>query len=129
LAEKFVQIKTRTNQEWTDVAVHFPAHFDMIYVKVCKKIVKFVNKNTYGKENHHKNETFGDECYLKANEKYHKLRRNIVYYNLSRFNPKYQGQTHVSIDGNTFVALPQTYWHKWLYGYAVQTCAQLLWVL
>ena len=125
LTTKFKQFKTRTNQEWTDMAVHFPGHFDMIHVKVCSKILKFVDKNTYGKENHYKKETFGDYCYLKANEKYDKLRRNIVYSNLSRFNPKYQGQKHVSIDGNTFVALPQKYWHEWHYG--IQGCAPLHW--
>ena len=123
LTTKFEQFKTRSNKKWIDVAIHFPSHFGMIHVKVCSKIIKV--KNTYGKENHYKKETFGDYCYLKANEKYDKLRRNIVYSNLSRFNPKYQGQKHVSIDGNTFVALPQKYWHEWHYG--IQGCAPLHW--
>ena len=123
LTEKWKQINTRSNKKWTDVAIHFPSHFGMIHVKVCSKIIKVI-KNDF-KTKHFKNETFGHECYFLANGKYHKLRRNIVYSNLSRFNPKYQGQKHVSIDGNTFVALPQKYWHEWHYG--IQGCAPLHW--
>ena len=85
LSEKLEQFKTRTSQEWIDVAVHFPAYFDMIHVKVCSKIIKFLDKNTYGKKNHYKKPYFVNYCYLKAKEKYNSLYINFINRNLSRF--------------------------------------------
>ena len=123
LAEKFERFKLRTLKEWIDIVCHFPAHFDMIHVKVCSKIIKVIEQNSPTK--HYNNETFVNYCNVWANIEYHNLIRNLKDYNLSRFNPKYQGQTYVGIDGNTVVALPQKYWQS--HYLDEQGCSPLYW--
>jgi hypothetical protein len=123
LTEKLEQFKTRTSQEWIDVAVQYPAHYDMLNVKVCKKLVKFLGKNTYGKENHYKKPYFVNYCSLMSKEKYNSLYINLINHNLSRFTRKYQGQKHVMLDGKNAVATPLRFW--WNQG--KQGCSPLFW--
>jgi hypothetical protein len=123
LTEKFERFKSRTLKEWIDIVTHFPAHFGLIHVKVCSKIIKVIEQNSPTK--HYNNETFVNYCNVWANIEYHNLIQNLIDRNLSRFNPKYQGQTHVGIDGNTLVALPHTYW-RWHY-LDEHGCSPLYW--
>ena len=125
LTKKLEQFKTRTNQEWIDVAVNFPEHFDMLNVKVCPTIVKFVGKNMYGKAMQYKKSMFVNYCYLTAKEKYNSLYINLINCNLSRFRLKYQGQKHAMLNGKNAVAIPDVFWCNRNYG--KQGCSPLFW--
>ena len=81
LNEKLERFKTRTSEEWINIAVNYPLHFDLRDVKNCPKVITVVS---------YKKPWFVSYCYLAAEEKYKSLYINLINRNLSRFNQKYQ---------------------------------------
>jgi hypothetical protein len=122
LAEKFERFKSRTDQEWIDIAVQFPEHFDMFNVKVYPTIVEFVFKT---QEIRYKKPKFVNYCSLTAKDKYTSLYINLINRNLSRFNCKYQGQQHTMLNGKNAKAIPDVFWDNRNYG--KQGCSPLYW--
>jgi hypothetical protein len=104
LNEKFERFKLRTSQEWIDIAVNFPRHFNMHSVKVCPKIIKIVSMNPYHKKKQYKKQDLIDWCYLMSKEKYKLLGAKLIQSHLSRFI-KYKGP-YITLDGKKVYTIP-----------------------